>query len=431
MKICLVTAFPPSARQLNEYALHLANELQQNVLIDLTIIGDVLEVADYATDASGKKIAVDQLPELPGFNVMRVWRPGDLLNPWRILRAVRAVKPDVVWFNLVFSSFATQHNPAAAFLGLCTPALTRMAGYYTHVTMHNLIEHVDFAGTGIRHEKLFRTASMLATRILTMANSISVLLPSFRKTMVNKYKPVDIHFRFHGILGTRPEFPDFSGRGNPEHRILAIGHWGTYKRLETLMEAFAVVSKQVPEAKLIVAGANHHTMPGYWESIREQYGSNRQIEFLGYVPEEQIPELFASCTLVVLPYNSATGASGPAHQACQYGVSLISSDIPDFIEMAEDLGMAINFYRRGDASDLADKMIALLRSPQLQRDTAEQNFSVALRMTMPAVIRQYLRSFERKHAMKSLQAIGRFRRVPPWAPMRSVLFNPKKQKVIF
>ena len=99
--------------------------------------------------------------------------------------------------------------------------------------------------------------------------------------------------------------------------------------------------------------------------------------------------------------------------------------------MAEDLGMAINFYRRGDASDLADKMIALLSSPQLQRDTAEQNFSVALRMTMPAVIRQYLRSFERKHAMKSLQAIGRFRRVPPWAPMRSVLFNPKKQKVIF
>ena len=431
MKICLVTAFPPSARQLNEYALHLANELQQNVLIDLTIIGDVLEVADYATDASGKKIAVDQLPELPDFNVIRVWRPGDLLNPWRILRAVRSVNPDVVWFNLVFSSFATQHNPAAAFFGLCTPALTRLAGYYTHVTMHNLIEHVDFTGTGIRHEKLFRTASMIATRILTMANSISVLLPSFRKTLVNKYKPLDIHFRFHGILGTRPEFPDFSQRGNPEHRILAIGHWGTYKRLETLMEAFTEVSRQVPEAKLIVAGANHHTMPGYWESIRDQYGSNRQIEFRGYVPEEQIPELFSSCTLVVLPYNSATGASGPAHQACQYGVSLISSDIPDFVEMSEDLGMAIDFYQRGNASELADKMITLLRSPERQRETAEQNFGVALRMTMPEVIRQYLRSFERKHAIDSLKAIGRFRKVPRWAPMRSLLFDSKRRKVIF
>src|SRR5438270_1723492 len=201
MKICLVTAFPPSARQLNEYALHVANEMQQNPLISLTIIGDKLEVADYATDASGKKIAVDQLSELPEFSVIRVWNPGDLLNPWRILRAIQRVQPDVVWFNLVFSSFATQHDPVAAFLGLCTPALTRLAGFYTHVTLHNLIEHVEFAGTGIRHERLFRTASVLATRILTMASSISVLLPTFRKTLVTKYKADDIHFRFHGILG--------------------------------------------------------------------------------------------------------------------------------------------------------------------------------------------------------------------------------------
>ena len=35
------------------------------------------------------------------------------------------------------------------------------------------------------------------------------------------------------------------------------------------MEAFPAVLKKIPNARLIVAGANHHTKAGYWESIRE------------------------------------------------------------------------------------------------------------------------------------------------------------------
>jgi glycosyltransferase involved in cell wall biosynthesis len=423
MKICLVTAFPPSGRQLNEYALHVATQLQRNPLISLTVLGDQLEKVEFATDANGNPIPVDRLQELPEFNVERVWKFNDAFNPFRILKAVRACKPDIVWFNLVFSSFATQEHPAAAFAGLTSPALCRIAGYYTHVTLHHIMEHVDFAGAGIKHERLFRFASSLATRVLLMANSVSVLLPAYRRTLLEKYKDENIHFHSHGILGSVPEYPDLSQRGNPDLRILAIGHWGTYKRLETLMDAFHEVSRVVPEAKLIVAGANHHTKPGYWESIRDANAHNKRIEYRGYVPEEQIPDLYKSCTLVVLPYDSATGASGPAHQACQYGCSIISSDIPDFVTMAEDEGMVIDFFKRGDARDLAQRMIALLRDPVRQRDEVERNFSAALRMTMPEVVQQYLRAFERKQKIKSLAALRRFRRLPRWAPSRSAVFR--------
>jgi glycosyltransferase involved in cell wall biosynthesis len=58
------------------------------------------------------------------------------------------------------------------------------------------------------------------------------------------------------------------------------------------MEAFPAVVKKVPNARLIVAGANHHTKPGYWESIRESLGASSRVEFRGYVPEEAIPDLF-------------------------------------------------------------------------------------------------------------------------------------------
>jgi glycosyltransferase involved in cell wall biosynthesis len=250
--------------------------------------------------------------------------------------------------------------------------------------------------------------------MLLLSNSISVLLPAYRRTLLDKYRARNVHFRSHGILGARPEPPNFAQRGNPDHRILAIGHWGTYKRLETLMAAFLEVQQRVPSAKLVIAGSNHHTMPGYWESIAETHRDNPRIEFRGYVPEDEISELYSSASVVVLPYNSSTGSSGPAHQACQYGLPIVSSDLPEFLDMANDEGMAVDFYSRGDAHALAGQLVSLLNSPDTQRDRAEQNFSAALRMTMPQIIRKYLRSFDLQKRTRALSAGSRFRRMTRW-----------------
>ncbi len=227
--------------------------------------------------------------------------------------------------------------------------LTRALGYYTHITLHHIVEHVDFASAGVRQVKLFRLASEMATRALLKANSVSVLLSGYRRTLVEKYSAQNVLLGTHGTFAPSPESSGFHKRGNPEHRILAIGHWGTYKRLETLMDAFPAVLKKVPNAKLIVAGANHHTKPKYWESIRESLCPGSGVEFRGYIPEEDIPELFRTSTVVVMPYDSATGSSGPAHQACEYGVPIVCADIADFRDMAADEDMAIDFYKVGDA----------------------------------------------------------------------------------
>jgi glycosyltransferase involved in cell wall biosynthesis len=394
MKICLVATFPPSGRQLNEYAFYIARELQRNPHISLTILADELTDYEFATDQNGKSLKAEEQAELPGFDVIRCWKFNSLATPARLLKTIRELKPDVVWFNLVFSSFATPEYPVAAFAGLCVPALTRVLGYYTHITLHHIIEHVDFAGAGVRQEKMFRLGSDIATRTLLKANSVSVLLSGYRRTLIEKYSAQNVLLGTHGTFAPCPSPPDFSERGNPEHRILAIGHWGTYKRLETLMEAFPAVLEKVPNAKLIVAGANHHTKPGYWESIRASQNMGSRVDFRGYVPEEAIPELFRTTSIVVMPYDSATGSSGPAHQACEYGVPIVCADITDFRDMAADEDMAISFYKVGDAANLADQLVAILRSPEQQRRMAQHNFSAAIQMTMPSVVRNYLRWFE-------------------------------------
>ncbi|MGA7684665.1 MAG: glycosyltransferase [Terriglobales bacterium] len=401
MKICLITAFPPSGRQLNEYGLYLARELQRNPLINLTILADKLTYYEWNTDANGLPIHNPGQQEMPGFDVIRCWESNRVASPLRLIKAVHDAKPDVVWFNLVYSTFGTPEFPVAAFAGLCAPAVTRAMGYFTHVTLHHIVEHVDFRDAGVKRERLFRFGSALATRVLLNATSVSVLLSGYRRTLAKKYSVDNVLLGTHGIFARCPTPPDFSVRGNPDQRLLAIGHWGTYKRLETLMEAFPAVLRRVPTARLIIAGSNHHTKPGYWESVRAKYGPNPRIEFRGYVKEEGLPELFSTASILVLPYDSATGSSGPAHQACEYGLPIVSADLSDFRDMAADEDMAVSFYKTGDPVDLAAQLIGLLESPQDQRMAAEQNYAAAVRMTMPHVVRHYLRWFELERRRRS------------------------------
>lgn len=414
MKICLVSAFPPSRKGLSEYGYHIARELQADPLLSVTILADKLNGAET------------EQPELEGYDVVRCWDFNSLWNPFKLLKIIREHKPDVVWFNLLFSTFGDKPLPAS--FGLTIPLLTRLTGIYTHITLHHLMENIDLNHANVRFQKLYRLAGNIFTRILLMANSMSVLLPAYRRTLMNKYKGDNVHFRAHGILSARPEYPDFSLRGAPEHRIVAFGKWGTYKRLELLIDAFAQVAERMPNTKLIVAGGNHPMTPGYVESVAERFQGSTRVQFTGYLPEEGIPELFKSASMMVMPYSSATGSSGVAHLACEYGVPIVCADIHDFREMAEDESLAVEFYETGDPDSLANTMVKMLRDEQRLHEMGEQNFYAALRQTMPQIMRQYLRSFELQKRHRQMEPLRRFRRIPSWVPSRSTIFRAAAPK---
>jgi glycosyltransferase involved in cell wall biosynthesis len=190
-----------------------------------------------------------------------------------------------------------------------------------------------------------------------------------------------------------------------------------------LIEAFEKIVERFPEARLVIAGGDHPATPGYVQRIAENFAHRPYISFTGYVEEESFAELFASASLMVMPYDSATGSSGVAHLACQYGLPIVCADIADFREMANDEELAIRFFKTGDPGSLADCVVNLLQSPEAQREMGEANFSAALRQTMPIIIRQYLRSFRVHQGHDALMPVSRFRRLPGWVPMRSVIFR--------
>ena len=128
-------------------------------------------------------------------------------------------------------------------------------------------------------------------------------------------------------------------------------------------------------------------------------------------------------TLMVMPYDSATGSSGVAHLACEYGLPIVCANIADFREMAEDDKLAIRFFKTRDRHSMAECIVDLLQSPAAQRAMGEANYSVALRQTMPMIVRQYLRSFRLQQGQNELLPFSRFRRLPGWVPMRSAIFR--------
>jgi glycosyltransferase involved in cell wall biosynthesis len=150
----------------------------------------------------------------------------------------------------------------------------------------------------------------------------------------------------------------------------------------------------------VIAGCDHPITPGYMQSVAEKYGDNPQIEFAGYVAEEDLPQFFGSMSVLLMPYSSSTGSSGVAHQAAEYGLPIVCADIPDFREMAEDEDLAVDFYPVHSASEFAERVASLLASPARLAEMSQRNYQAALNMTMPKVVQNYLRMFEEELAKK-------------------------------
>jgi glycosyltransferase involved in cell wall biosynthesis len=377
LKICLVTCFPPSQGDLNEYGFHVATALRNEPAVDLVLLADQM--------AAGR--------EIDGFKIERCWRFDSLLTPVRLLSAIRKEKPDVVWFNMGFSTFA--RKPAAAFLSITGPALARMLGFYTHVTLHTLFERINLKDAGVRLPGVYRLAGHLATRVLLCANDVSVLLPSFRSELLSNYR-VDaerVHSRPHGTF-SRPVAAPAQATQADERIILAFGYWGTYKRLDLVLEYLDRVVQAVPKAVLMIAGTNHPSTPGYLESLQAQYADRKYVRFLGYVPETQLPDLFRKASVLVLPYTSAAGTSGVVHQACEYGLPAVAAAIPEMTEIAREHGVEMDFYPPGNGAVLAERLIRLLKSDDLRREIAQKNLLAGNNMQISQVVGGYLNLFK-------------------------------------
>jgi glycosyltransferase involved in cell wall biosynthesis len=269
-----------------------------------------------------------------------------------------------------------------------------MLGCNTHVTLHAFSENVDFEHAAVPFPKLYRWGARLATRLLLMSDGVHVLLPSYREQIVKIFgssgRRVFVHP--HGIFGYKAD----ESRAQVEvgsRTILAFGSWGTYKRLEALIEAFRLIREHITDAELWIAGGDHPKARGYLQDCARRYLNEPGVSFLGYVPEENVAGLFRKASVAVLPYNSSAGSSGVVHLACEHEIPVLASDIPDMRELAAFEGLWLEFFPPNDTDALVNGLVLLMTDGQLRNEIRTHNRQAVSGIHLRDIVASYLQYF--------------------------------------
>ncbi len=363
MRIALVTAVPPSQATLTEYGFHLAHRLAD--------VPEVAEVVILAEDSFGIPTATTKVSARP------VWTFDSILSMPRIIWSVRRVRPDAVMFNLHFTSFGGRKVAAA--LGLLTPAVLRVLGVPTVVLLHNLVDTTDLDAAGYSNSPLQKRVlgwiGRLLTKFVLCANHVCTTMPDYVDILRERYAATNVSLTPHGAFEV-VELPEpWSG----PRRILAFGKFGTYKRVDELIEAFRLLQATDDHAdvELVIAGTDSPVTPGYLDGAQARCSDLDHVHFTGYVAEEDVADLFVNTSVVVFPYTATTGSSGPLHQAGSYGRAVVAPRLGDFVGLIEEEGFAAATFEPGSPDSLATALADLLADPEALETMGRQNHAAA------------------------------------------------------
>ncbi|MCU0826160.1 MAG: glycosyltransferase [Tabrizicola sp.] len=384
-RIALVSAFPPGRQSLNEYGLHLAKAFAAR-----PDVAEVVVIADRLTDAE---------PELdlgPKVRVRRTWSFNSTLAAIQIVAALRAEQVDGAIFNLQMASFGDREVPAA--LGLCAPMLARAAGVPSGVIAHNLICGVDLDQTHLKgqilRQRIVRLGGAVITRALLAANYLTVTLDSYRQNLARRHPRANVLLVPHGTFDTQTR--NMAPASDRPRRIVTMGKFGTYKRLETLIAAFRDLKARpgMTDLELVIGGSDHPKTPGYMASVADSCRTDASIRFHGYVAEDHIPDFFGQARVSLFDYSATTGSSGVLHQTACYGAVPVFPRIGDFVDVCRDEGLDGANYAPGDAIGMADAIASLLADPAGSDRLAEANRLAALGMPMSEVAAIHIRQLK-------------------------------------
>jgi len=389
MKLAIVTSYPPSKVTLNEYAYHLIkNFRQQKEVSEIVILTDVSEEqVDVSFDEMGCSV-----------KVMSCWKFNSYNNIFSIAKAINNIKPDAVLYNLQFMKFGDKKIPAA--LGLFSPWISkRILRIKTIVLLHNIMETVDlesagFTTNGIK-KKLYTVIGQSLTRVLLKADKVAVTIGQYARILETKYKSSNCVVIPHGTFDIPQESSYAIGKG--PLKVMTFGKFGTYKKVENLIEAIQLVRASTKrEIELVIAGTDNPNTRGYLKGIQQEYHSVPNITFTGYVKEEDVPTLFAESAMVVFPYTSTTGSSGVLHQAGSYGKAVVMPDIGDLNILVKDEGYRGEFFMPGSTESLANAIERLVIHDKYRMALAQANYNAAVAFPMTKIVQMYLEAFNPK-----------------------------------
>ncbi|MDO5969068.1 glycosyltransferase [Flavivirga aquimarina] len=387
MKLAIVTAYPPSKVTLNEYAYHLVKHFRQREGVkEIVLLTDRIKgEKDIEFTETGCKITVREC-----------WAFNSYKNIFSVTKAINETKPDSVLFNLDFTKFGDKKVATA--LSLMLPLVCKLKKIPNIVLLHNILETVDLESVGFKSnykwiQRIYGFIGRTFTRLILKADVVVVTMKKYVAILEEKYQAKNVKMIPHGTFEILEE-PAYKVPLKP-FKVLAFGKFGTYKKVESLIEAIEKIRKfSNLNLEIVIAGTDSPNALGYLESVKEKYNHVNGLTFTGYVKEQDVPRLFKESALVVFPYMSTAGSSGVLHQAGSYGKAVVMPNLGDLTLLAKEQGYRGEFFDLDCVYSLALALQKILENNAYRVELERANYKAATAYSMSRITNMYLNTFQ-------------------------------------
>jgi glycosyltransferase involved in cell wall biosynthesis len=241
--------------------------------------------------------------EFPNYRILTLWLP---LSWVKTATAIKAFKADLILVSWFLPFFA----PAYGWI------LRRCANIPKVIVAHNIAAHENWTLSS----QLLRYCFHPATRIVVLSKA----------TLQELKQKLPLYIAKRGVQGFHPIYDCYVQVSQTVLKsatdLLFFGLIKPYKGLDLLIDAMALVIKQIPEAKLVIAGEVYGDDSIYHKQI-QALGLGKAIEtHFRYISEPEISSFFGATSLCILPYKSAS-QSGVIATAYSFGVPVLASDV--------------------------------------------------------------------------------------------------------
>ena len=382
MKIAFVSPYPPSQVTLNEYGYHLIRSFVGKQDVD-----DIYVLTNHlADDSKYSQYAMD------GFKLIPCWTFDSWFSFLAIGKQLKELKPDAVVMNLQFMTFGKGKIPAA--LGLLTPWACKLLAIPSIIILHNITETVKLDTIKMAQSKIkgafFLWIGEQLTRFILKSELVGVTISQYVSILRQKYKATNVILLPHGNfeLPVRNYLPDTL----QEINLMAFGKFGTYKKVEVMLEAKKILEKKYPNLKFsaTIAGTDNPNVKGYLDEVKAKYSTMKNLVFTGYIPEEKVADIFHNSTFVIFPYTTTTGSSGILHQAGSYARACILPKIDDLERVVEEEGYGGAYFETDNAQSMAKAISHLIDNPEERKEIENQNYAAAKGLPMNELAQWYL-----------------------------------------
>ncbi|UCD26352.1 MAG: glycosyltransferase family 4 protein [Candidatus Bathyarchaeota archaeon] len=364
MKICFVSPeYFPISGGTGAYVYYLSRKLQK--------LGYNVHVVARHT--------VDSTEIVDGVNVNYVKGVGNSLTRyWRFARAAsRKLKElnrkfgfDIVHSNLpLVPSFAIPEKSANALISTVHSTWKGEAEAIRRGSRRKLNPNEKLM---LRFNSLLRSYE----KKLMKRSDALIAVSLYTKKELTELYDIDeekIHVVYNGV-DTQKFRPNRERAGlrlelglEEKHKIiLCVGRLYYRKGITILLKSIPEVVQKFEDVRFIISGKGFKKNEENLRKLTQELDIEKHVMFLGYVPDEKLPDLYAASDIFVLPalYENFPFAILEAQSTGLPVISTKVGGIPEFLRENKN-GFLVE---PGDPEQLAQKIMTLLKDPELAEE---------------------------------------------------------------